>query len=159
MTFLGIDPGKKGSIAIIDSDRTMIKLVPVPVIKIKKGHDYDIAEMKHMLSEITTLNEVGICVIEKAQAMPGQGVTSMFTIGKGYGIWLGLLTAIGIPFIEISPRVWTRRLLIGVGGEGKERNYKASRQLFPEWQVKFKYEHEWCDSLLLAEYARLTYGR
>ena len=156
--FLGIDPGLKGSLALIDKERFMLNHDPTPIIKLKKN-EYDIPEMKNLVMSYQEYGSIDLCILEKSQAMPKQGVTSMFNYGKGYGIWLGLLVALGIPFIEIHPRTWAGRLLKGVGGEGKDRNYKSARQIFPEWQPKFKYEWEYADSLLLAEYGRLTYGK
>ncbi len=154
--YLGIDPGKKGSLALLDDERFIISHDPTPMLVLKKP-DYDIVGMKDLLMKYQDFGGIDLCILEKAQAMPGQGVTSMFSIGRGYGIWLGLLTSIGVPFIEVHPRVWTKRLFKGAGGEGKDRNYQCARQLFPEWGVKYKYEREYADSLLLAEYGRVTY--
>ncbi len=151
--FCGIDPGKKGSISIISPQRTVFKVIPTPMIKMKKKNDYDIPAMLDILKKYPN----SFVLIERAQAMPGQGVVSMFSIGYGYGVWIALLTALGIPFVEIHPRVWTNKLLKGVPGEGKSRNYKAAKSLFPCWVTKYKYEREYCDSLLLAEYGRITY--
>ncbi|RLA38967.1 MAG: hypothetical protein DRR06_19895 [Gammaproteobacteria bacterium] len=156
--YLGCDPGKKGSLAVIDQERFIIHHDPTPMLKLKKP-DYDIVEMKLLLQTYQEYGVIDLCILEKAQAMPRQGVTSMFSIGKGYGIWLGLLTSLGIPFIEVHPRVWTRKLFIGVGGEGKDRNYNAARRLYPEWHPGYKYEREYADSLLLAEYGRLLWGK
>jgi len=151
--YLGIDPGKKGSLALVDNERFMLAHDPTPMLKLKKP-DYDIVEMKLLLMRYLDFGFIDLCILEKAQAMPKQGVTSMFSIGKGYGIWLGLLTSLEVPFIEVHPRVWTRKLLVGAGGEGKDRNYNVARRLFPEWHPQFKYEKEYGDSLLLAEYGR-----
>lgn len=151
--YIGIDPGKNGSVAVIDSNRKILLHTATPIIKLKK-REYDIITMRGLLYSVMEDYDIELCVIEKSQAMPGQGVTSMFSIGKGYGIWLGLLTSLSIPFIEIHPRVWTRKLLEGTGLEGKERNYAKAIQLFPKFVCKYKYEKEYADSLLLAEYAR-----
>ncbi|OQA73069.1 MAG: hypothetical protein BWY35_00915 [Firmicutes bacterium ADurb.Bin248] len=70
-------------------------------------------------------------VIERAQPMPGQGVTSTFSTGMGYGIWIGLLGALEIPYSSVRPCEWTRRLLKGVPGEGKARSILLASQTFP----------------------------
>jgi len=155
LIYIGIDPGKNGSIAQLDEYGEYMKVEKVPTIKLKKT-EYDIPEMKNRLLEIN--EERSFCVIEKAQGMPKQGITSTFSIGKGYGLWLGLLCAVGIPYVEIHPIVWSKALLKGAGGEGKERNYQKARQLFPQWQPKLKKEREYADSLLLAEYGRRIHG-
>lgn len=151
-TYIGIDPGKKGSLAVLHPEGEM-HVYPTPIIELKKN-DYDVGEMYELLVHFKLRNDM-FCVIEKSQAMPGQGVTSMFSIGKGYGIWLGLLNACSIPFVEVHPATWTRTLLRGSGGQGKERNYSKARQLFPDWKPKFKYEREYADSILLAKYGEM----
>jgi len=43
-------------------------------------------------------------VIEESQSMPGQGVRSYFTIGLGFGVWLGILSALGLAYTRCTPR-------------------------------------------------------
>jgi crossover junction endodeoxyribonuclease RuvC len=98
-------------------------------------------------------------VIEMAMAMPGQGVTSMFNFGKGYGLWLLALTVSQIPFQIVHSRVWTRIILggsphIDKKKKDKGRSFQTARRMFPQWQPKLKKEYQYCDSILLAEYAR-----
>lgn len=153
-TFMGIDPGINGSIAVIENTGMIEYHVPTPIIKLLKN-DYDISEMHNELQSIKARFEIEICILEKAQAMPGQGVTGMFNYGKGFGIWLALLTANYIPFMCVHPRVWANLLLKGTGLEGKERNYARAIQLFPQWKPELKKERTYADSLLLAEYGRI----
>jgi hypothetical protein len=69
-------------------------------------------------------------VIEEAQAMPGQGVRSMFTCGLGLGVWLGVLAALGCPYTRVRPQIWKRAF-----GLGKDRmllhglSYRAETSL------------------------------
>lgn len=39
--------------------------------------------------------------------MPGQGVSSMFAFGKGFGIIIGILTANDIEINLVPPQKWT----------------------------------------------------
>lgn len=147
MTFVGIDPGKSGALAKIVHDEMYV--YPTPV----KNGEYDIPGMTMLL--VGCMSErITFCVIERAQAMPGQGVVSMFEFGKGYGIWLALLSALVIPYQVVHSRVWTKQLLAGSPGEGKDRNVNAAKHLFPSWVPRFKKEEAYCDAILLAEYAR-----
>jgi hypothetical protein len=50
--------------------------------------------------------------------MPGQGTRSTFTVGLGFGLWLGLLSAFQIPYTRVRPGVWKRAL--GLPGKDKE---------------------------------------
>jgi len=155
MKYIGIDPGKTGSLAIIDIVKDIgngmgakgLSLFPVPIF----NDDYD---MRGMYNLLASNKDNSFAVIERATAMPGQGTVSMFSFGRGYGLWLMALTVSEIPFQIVHSRVWTKTMLVGSVGEGKERGASVARNLFPQWQPKLKKELQYCDSILLAEYAR-----
>ena len=149
MKFIGIDPGKAGSISILEDDK--LQVIPVPIA----NDDYD---MKAMFAILSSHREKAFAIIERAQAMPGQGVVSMFSFGRGYGMWLMALTISEIPFQVIHSRTWTKLMLLGASGEGKERAVSVAQHLFPQWKPKLKKELEYCDSILLAEYGRRLKG-
>ena len=148
MVYLGIDVGKSGAVARID-EAGVIRVEPTPV----RDGEYDIGAMELILMDYKH-GGPSFCMIERAQAMPGQGVVSMFEFGKGYGLWLALLSTLNIPYQIVHSRVWTKELLAGMPGEGKERNVTAAQRLFPSWKPKLKKELAYCDAILLAEYAR-----
>ena len=148
---MGIDPGKQGSVAVIGKE---VIVFPTPIIE----KEYDIEGMKNILLQYSPDVET-FCILERAQAMPKQGVVSMFEFGKGYGMWLALLTSLGFKFQIVHSRTWTKKLLEGAPGEGKERNYHVARRLFPKWNPKLKKEYQYSDSILLAEYGRRIYDQ
>ena len=85
--------------------------------------------------------------IEEAQAMPGQGTRSMFTIGVGFGVWLGILGALGLAYTRIRPGVWKRAL--GLSGDKEQARLRAM-QLFPAADLRRKKDHGRAEALLLA---------
>lgn len=149
-TFIGIDPGKQGAMAVITDEKTEVFITPC-------SPDYDIWKM-HMTLKTYSSSKT-FAVLERAQAMPGQGTVSMFEFGRGYGLWLALLTVNYIPFQVVHARTWTKSLLEGSPGEGKQRNLAAALKLFPKWHPTKKKEEGYSDALLLAEYARRIHGR
>ena len=52
--------------------------------------------------------------IEKVHAMPGQGVTSMFNFGMGYGLLRMALAANQIPYQLVTPQAWKKKVLAGL---------------------------------------------
>ena len=94
---MGIDPGKNGGIAFINSSGNL--------------RAYKCPESA---SEMASMVELGVlnmympvnCYIEKVWAMPGQGVTSMFSFGQNYGRWEGILGVNEIDPIYITPKKW-----------------------------------------------------
>ena len=57
--------------------------------------------------------------LEKVSAMPGQGVTSMFTFGEGYGRIQGYLEALRVGYNLVRPQAWQK--ILPPGGNPKDR--------------------------------------
>ena len=116
--YVGIDPGKKGAFAVIDSYGDLIAIE-----KTVTAHD---------LTQLLRTYRPRHVFVEKAQAMPGQGVSSMFAYGQGFGELLGVLTATGIAYTLIRPSTWTKPMHQGTAGdEPKKRSAEAFMRLFP----------------------------
>ena len=45
-------------------------------------------------------------VVERVHSMPRQGEASTFSFGCSFGVVLGVLGAMGIPFELVAPKVW-----------------------------------------------------
>ena len=97
------------------------------------------------------------CLIEKVHAMPGQGVTSMFTFGMNYGALRMALVCHGIPFEAVTPQKWQREFglvfprKLGLTPTEKKNRHKArAQELFPSLKVT----HATADALLICEYGR-----
>lgn len=67
-------------------------------------------------------------LVEKVGAMPGQGVTSMFTFGYGAGVIEGVVATLGLSFRFIAPQSW--RGIVGLRGDKSGARAMATR-LFP----------------------------
>lgn len=101
---IGVDPGKQGAIAAIDTDGNLHDTWDIPVVD-KRISAPLIADILVPLQPVAEL-----CVIEDVHAMPKQGVTSMFTFGRGLGIVEGVALGAGIPVRWVSPAKWKRAL-------------------------------------------------
>ena len=88
-------------------------------------------------------------IIEEAQAMPGQGTRSMFTIGLGFGVWLGILATLGLAHTRIRPGVWKRAL--GLSGDKEQARLRAM-QLFPGADLRLRKHHGRAEAILLGYY-------
>lgn len=160
MKILGIDPGFNGAFALFDSAQKEILFYDVPtVITTASRHEYDIPGILAIFKN----DCIAYCILEQSFAMPGQGVISMFSIGKGFGIYLGLLSALRIPFEVVHPKKWQKVCGI-VGGKTDGKNnqaYLVASRLFP-YVVKDLVTPRGriidgrVDALLLVEYGRKT---
>jgi len=154
---IGIDPGISGGVAVVNEKLEVLGLEDVPTVKaVGKGKTlYNAGAMADILRAFALKGDA-VAVLEAAAARPGQGVSSMFSIGRGFGLWEGLLSGLGIPFREVHPATWTRAVLKGVPGEGKERNISAALKMFPGAEIIppgcRKPKDGRADALLLAYY-------
>ncbi|KKN19697.1 hypothetical protein LCGC14_0943180 [marine sediment metagenome] len=167
---LGIDPGISGAVALLGSDGS-VRFWNTPSIKTGGKRDYDSANMQELLLEAlelaveaenlpkgTNVEPLGLhlhAYIERAQAMPKQGVTSMFNYGKGFGLWLGLLRGIGIPHTLVSPRRW-KAVMLSDMPKDKGASLLRAKQLFPlcTSQLQLVKDHNKAEALLIAAYGQ-----
>lgn len=134
---IGIDPGLSGGIAVITPEAYTVH--DIPVLDIKKGksvkHRYNAVEIARMFRSVmqgSAAKDWRIQVwLEDVHAMPKQGVTSMFSMGRGLGIYEGIISALGLPLNYISPITWKKKVMCGQGKEKDAAVYKA-QQLFPQ---------------------------
>jgi crossover junction endodeoxyribonuclease RuvC len=158
---IGIDPGVGGAVAAMYGHGTIIRVDDTPVFWAKarrsKRRVYDVAAMRTLISRHAGHGILVTVFVEHQQAMPKQGVTSMFSTGYGYGLWLGILAGLAIPHTVVAPRRWQAAMLAGQG-EPKARALLAAARLFPGCAIP-KRRHGRADALLLAEYGRrLLFG-
>ena len=83
---IGIDPGLTGAICLIDKNgRAQVHDIPVKAKtgKAKIKNIVDARKLTNLLSHlIIDCNKIAI---EQVSAMPGQGVSSMFSLGDTFG--------------------------------------------------------------------------
>lgn len=153
MLHLGIDPGLTGAVAVLDAEGTLQALWDTPTLTLRtrtsRGtkQEYDMPGLVGLLVPFTDLS--AHVTIEEAQAMPGQGVRSMFTTGVGFGVWLGVLAALGVPLTRVRPASWKKALGLG---KDKEASRLRAQQLFPGADLRRKKDHGRAEALLLAWY-------
>jgi hypothetical protein len=110
MTFLGVDPGVGGGLACLTADGGVIWAIPMPQTD------------EALLLALRDAGPAGghrACraVLEKVRSSPQMGVVSSFTFGMQYGRCRMALAAEQIPFEEVSPVVWQRRMDCFHGGQ------------------------------------------
>ena len=99
--YVGIDPGLNGGLAVIYPDEVLV--FPTPVTDGKK-REYLEQEMSRLIPALNGTR----AAIEYQQAMPKQGVSSTFQTGMGYGLWRGILAALGISYAIVKPQEWRK---------------------------------------------------
>ena len=149
--FIGIDPGLKGAVGIIDEHGILIEVVDTPVLSVGKKNDYQVIEMVKIFEPYK--DKISKAVLEKVHSMPKQGVVSSFNFGKGFGIWQGILSALKIPYDLVTPQRWKGQMMDGMGKE-KDASRLRAQQLFPEAELNKKKHVDRAEALLMAEFLR-----
>ena len=153
MRHIGIDPGLSGAIAVLTDDTLQIHDMPVMTVdrngKAKRQVSAnELAELLHLYSG----KNYHVCV-EKVSAMAGQGVTSVFSFGRSFGMIEGILAALKMPVTFVAPATWTR----AIGrSPGKDASRARAMELFPEYQHMFKRVKDdgRADAALIAHWGR-----
>lgn len=145
MLTVGIDPGKKGGVVVL-RDREIVY-----------SARYTPQALRYALESF----HPAIAALERVHAMPGQGVTSMFSFGMGYGEILGILYAFDYSeawgdLRVIPPQRWKARYdLIGCD---KQASIEMAQKLWPDvtWQATPRSRTPsdgMCEAALIALYA------
>jgi len=141
MIYVGIDPGADGGIGVIDTLEDSAENFLLTTDKL--------IEVLHRPGKMKVM-------LEEVHAMPKQGVTSMFNFGKNFGVILGILEAMRVPYDLVTPRKWKAEF--GLNGD-KKKSIECCKRLFPCIDLKksdrSKKDHDgMAEALLLAEYGR-----
>lgn len=160
--YIGIDPGKDGALVALDDKGGIVASYMTKqdfTIGVGKGskREYLAPRMAYAIKCLTQKYNVRLAVLEKQHAMPGQGVTSMFSCGYGYGLWVATVAAFGIPLTEVRASVWIKSMLAGVPGTGKGRSIYAVTARLPKLDLtpgaKRKPHDGLADAACIAMYA------
>ena len=161
MIACGIDPGLDGGIAILVEDG-MIVVRPLPVLKAAKGgkRHFDLHGIRDILW--TFRNELHLVVVEQVSSRSGEGVTSAFRFGEGYGMLQGMLTGMGMSYQMATPQAWKKAVLAGTQKD-KQAAIGFIQRRFPRVDLKAtprsRVPHDgMADVLCLALYARILMG-
>ncbi|HJQ13048.1 MAG TPA: hypothetical protein VJ840_18595 [Gemmatimonadaceae bacterium] len=128
MRIIGIDPGLDGAIALIDTELVKLHVEDMPTYEIKVGRSNKRRVSALGLAATLVDLKADHVVIEKVGAMPGQGVTSMFSFGYTAGMIEGIVAALNVPYNYLTPQEWQKLARVAGGKDGSRE--KASR-LFP----------------------------
>lgn len=134
MRVLGIDVGLNGALALIE-DGQLLEVHDMPTVTLERNSKTKRMVNANALSLIIRGSKADVAYLERLSAMPGQGVTSMFSMGQSLGVVLGILAACEIATTTIPPRTWQKALDVPQGKDGSR--YRAA-QLFPESAELFK---------------------
>jgi crossover junction endodeoxyribonuclease RuvC len=138
MVIVGIDVGLSGALAFLDpSNPSTVEIFDIPVHLLARGgkakREIDIVELIRLLAA----RRITHAFVEQVSSMPGQGLSSTFAFGKGFGIVLGVLASHSIPMTLIPPATWKRALGVPAAKDGaRARASQLLPQCAGQWALK-----------------------
>ena len=153
MKIIGIDPGLSGAIAVME-DNKVLNLFDIPVMSEGKKNKRQLnsALLVSLLKENIVSHEEVAVVVEQVNAMPGQGVTSMFNFGQTFGAIKGVCAALDLPIFFVRPSKWKKHFeLIN---SSKDSSRTKAIEMYPKLsnQLAKKKDVNKSDAILIARF-------
>ena len=153
MKIIGIDPGLTGAIAIMENNK-VLSMFDMPVMSDGKKNKRQLnsAQLVKILNDNILKNEEISVVVEQVNAMPGQGVTSMFNFGQTFGAIKGVCAALELPIFFVRPSKWKKHFeLINSSKDSSRTKAIEMYPLFSENLSKKKDVNK-SDAILIARF-------
>ncbi len=148
---IGFDPGNSGAWAILAPTGEILDHGRFPLRK------HGRRKVVSALDLAWALRDRGLqhAAVEEVHAMPGQGVSSMFTFGRGLGVLEGLLGSWGLTPTYYRPKAWQAVMLEGLprGTQVKQSAVARAVELWPSLEDTLDVKAAWgiADAALIAE--------
>ncbi len=153
MKIIGIDPGLSGAIAILE-DKKVLSIFDMPVMAEGKKNKRQLnsAQLVDIIKENIKINDDIAIVVEQVNAMPGQGVTSMFNFGQTFGAIKGVCAALKLPIFFVRPSKWKKHF--DLLNSSKDSSRTKVIEMYPSLsnQLTKKKDVNKSDAILIARF-------
>jgi len=104
--FIGIDPGAKGAIAVVNDDYQLVDVTDIPAVKNGAGRTVVVAELvaQHFRGLAPVVPTV--VALEQVWTRPGEGAVGACAFCRTAGVLEGVVAGIGWPIVIVSPQRW-----------------------------------------------------
>ena len=153
MKIIGIDPGLSGAIAVLENNK-VLNIFDIPVMSEGKKNKRQLnsALLVNLLKENIIDNEDVAIVVEQVNAMPGQGVTSMFNFGQTFGAIKGICAALGLPIFFVRPAKWKKHFELINSSKDASRTKVIEMYPYIAEKLSKKKDVNKSDAILIARY-------
>ena len=149
---VGIDPGVSGAICILRNGKvTMTCDMPIMVDGTKSKRQVNAAELANILIN-EKIGEQDKIILESVSAMPGQGVTGMFSFGQSFGVIKGVCAALKLPLHLVRPVKWKKHFNLLNSEKDASRTKEIEMYPYISSQVSKKKDANKADAILIAKY-------
>jgi crossover junction endodeoxyribonuclease RuvC len=146
--YVGIDAGVSGAVGVVDDEGNYVTVFDMPVKKIGAKNQVCAASLFHMLRSIDDANDILQITIEEVHAMPSQGVSSSFNFGMSFGVAKGIMAAMGVRNLFVTPTKWKR--VFSLNNKAKDQSRTYAQMLWPACtELTRKKDCDRADALLI----------
>ena len=153
MKIIGIDPGLSGAIAVLEENKVLaIYDMPVMAEGKKNKKQLNSAQLVNIIKKNINKSDDIAVVVEQVNAMPGQGVTSMFNFGQTFGAIKGVCAALNLPIFFVRPSKWKK--YFELINSSKDSSRTKVIEMYPSLssQLSKKKDVNKSDAILIARY-------
>lgn len=157
--YIGIDPGLSGAIALVDYSGIFKEVLDIPTMM--KGTGKGVVKKQLNAKELQNIIAWMIAeyghlhaYVENVNSMPGQGVSSVFSLGDTCGVIRAVLACENIPVDFIAPITWKKYYKLT---RDKEEARAKAIKLYPDAAQYLTNvgHHNRAEAILMARYAAL----
>ena len=153
MKIIGIDPGLSGAIAVL-KDNKVLNVFEIPVMSEGKKNKRQLnsAQLVKLLKDNIKDEEDVSVIVEQVNAMPGQGVTSMFNFGQTFGAIKGICAALGLPIFFVRPSKWKKHFELINSSKDSSRTKAIEMYPLLSSELSKKKDVNKSDAILIARF-------
>ncbi len=153
MKIIGIDPGLSGAIAVLKNNK-VLNIFEIPVMSEGKKNKRQLnsAKLVRLLKDNIKDGEEVSVVVEQVNAMPGQGVTSMFNFGQTFGAIKGICAALGLPIFFVRPSKWKKHFELINSSKDSSRTKAIEMYPLLSAELSKKKDVNKSDAILIARF-------
>jgi crossover junction endodeoxyribonuclease RuvC len=155
ITFVGIDPGLTGAVAVLFGEKAEVYDIPT----IKKGdgavkYEIDPAGLGRVLRFGIVDSAKVVAALERVNSMPGQAASSTFSLGDSFGVCRAVLSLTNLPLTYVTPMAWKKYFKLT---KDKEEARALAIKRYPQVELHLKKHIDRAEALLIATYLKETY--
>jgi len=153
MLIFGIDPGVSGAISILENKKIIeVYEMPTMIDGKKNKRQVNGSQVTNIFKDNLKENKETVVAVEHVNAMPGQGVTSMFNFGQSFGVIKGICSALSLPIYFVRPTKWKKHF--NLIKTHKDASRTKVIEIYPDVSGKLsrKKDSNKADAILIARY-------
>lgn len=150
---LGIDPGNKGCMAFLDKKMEILDLISLRTETRGVIDTNSLSKFRKLIVRWKPKE----AWIEQVSYTTKDSSQSMFLLGKYYGIFMGLLSGLEIPLIEVPPNKWKQKLYVPANKDQSRARASALMPLCASAWSERKH-HDIAEAAMIALYGALMDG-